>query len=273
MGATMTMTHVWLWAALALVSSDSGSPRLRLRHCTDLTRADSPHPARALRRLLPLVILALFVVVFRLVETMSVVLALVMAAATASYVVTGERRRRENERALAAVSRCAGVLASSIRAGASLPKALEAAADAVNLGAIHQPLAAAVRLTQQGRSPVPALCADSAAPELRHLGTLWSVAETRGIRLVTLLDHLQQHWDSLARHRLKVNAALQGPFATALILSVLPLVGLGLGAVMGAHPLQFLTHTALGSVIMLVGVGFVCAGFLWTYHIINTARG
>jgi tight adherence protein B len=57
------------------------------------------------------------------------------------------------------------------------------------------------------------------------------------------------------------------------LLAVLPLLGIGLGAAMGARPLQVLLGTEKGQVAMLVGAGLDALGLLWTARIVKAAGG
>ncbi|MDR0504318.1 MAG: hypothetical protein LBG70_00705, partial [Bifidobacteriaceae bacterium] len=67
------------------------------------------------------------------------------------------------------------------------------------------------------------------------------------------------------------NAALAGPQATARTLAWLPLVGLGLGALLGAQPWQVLTDAGIGSLAGLVGLGLLLIGRWWTRQMIRKA--
>ncbi len=57
--------------------------------------------------------------------------------------------------------------------------------------------------------------------------------------------------------------ALAGPKASARMLSWLPLVGLGLGIVMGADPIGFLAGSMIGVSCLMVGLAFEVVGILW----------
>jgi tight adherence protein B len=70
-----------------------------------------------------------------------------------------------------------------------------------------------------------------------------------------------------------VAAQLAGARSTAALLAVLPLLGIGLGAAMGARPLHVLLGTERGQVAMLVGAGLDALGLLWTARIVKAAGG
>lgn len=56
-----------------------------------------------------------------------------------------------------------------------------------------------------------------------------------------------------------------------MILAVLPAAGLLLGSAMGANPIDFLLHTGLGGILLVMGVGLTCGGFVWSRKIIEAA--
>ncbi|HHY08048.1 MAG TPA: hypothetical protein GX530_05920 [Corynebacteriales bacterium] len=76
-----------------------------------------------------------------------------------------------------------------------------------------------------------------------------------------LRDHrnsLQQVWTQLAGIR-----------ATTLLLTQLPVLGIGLGYLVGAHPLRFLT-SGWGSLVLAAGIGCQCLGVWWIGRMLHT---
>ena len=69
----------------------------------------------------------------------------------------------------------------------------------------------------------------------------------------------------------RVQAQLAGPRATAVVLSVLPGLGLLLGQLLGADPVGVLRDGALGQTLLVTGVGLATAGFTWCDRILRTA--
>ena len=61
-----------------------------------------------------------------------------------------------------------------------------------------------------------------------------------------------------------VDAELASARLTGQLLAVLPGLGLGLGFVGGGDPLGFLIGTPLGQGCVVVAVGLLCAGLIWT---------
>ena len=66
-------------------------------------------------------------------------------------------------------------------------------------------------------------------------------------------------------------SALAGPRASAVLLSLLPLAGLGLGALLGGDPLHVLLFTVPGRGCLLVGGGLWLAGRTWTALLVRRA--
>ena len=62
------------------------------------------------------------------------------------------------------------------------------------------------------------------------------------------------------RFSARVDAGLAGARATAAVLAGLPLLGVGLGQLIGADPLGFLLSGGLGGWLLFVGVTLACCG-------------
>jgi tight adherence protein B len=65
------------------------------------------------------------------------------------------------------------------------------------------------------------------------------------------------------RFAARVDAGMAGARATAAVLAGLPVVGVGLGQLIGADPLSFLLSGALGGWLLIIGVSLACVGLLW----------
>jgi tight adherence protein B len=60
---------------------------------------------------------------------------------------------------------------------------------------------------------------------------------------------------------------MAGARATAAILAGLPLLGVLLGQLIGARPLNFLLSGQVGGWLLVVGSTLACAGLLWSDRI------
>ncbi|WP_158408006.1 type II secretion system F family protein [Corynebacterium epidermidicanis] len=200
-----------------------------------------------------------------------------VVAATLWWTVQRGRRRRTATRNAQATAAVVGQLLSDVAAGASIGHSIRGIS--ANLPPATTPEIAGVlhttaRHTAMGASGAHLLIdAPSTCPDLRYLGKLWAVSESRGIALGVLLEQCQRRIDTRLRHSASTQASLQGPQATAVVLALLPLAGIGMGAAMGAHPLEFLCQTSLGNVLLIGGVSLACGGFAWVQVMTHRAAG
>ena len=104
------------------------------------------------------------------------------------------------------------------------------------------------------------------------LAAAWAVSGRTGAPLAGVLEGLaravEDELDALAAR----DTALAGPKATARILSTLPLLGLGLGMVMGTDPLGVLLGMVWGHLALVLGLGLSAAGLLWTRRLVRGAE-
>ena len=105
------------------------------------------------------------------------------------------------------------------------------------------------------------------AAELDRVADAWRVAERHGLALAELLSAARADLGARIRFRSRTDASLAGARATATILAGLPLLGVGLGQLMGAHPLQVLFVSPAGRYLLPLGTGLACAGLLWADEI------
>ncbi|MFR9804885.1 type II secretion system F family protein [Pseudonocardia sp. RS010] len=188
------------------------------------------------------------------------------------------RRRRSRAREGAAATAAAGELADAVsriveelRSGSHPAAALGGARSDGPLAAqALAPAAAAARLGDD----VPAAldrcaagCSDLVATELRRLAGAWSLADRHGAPLADLLSGTLADLRWRLAFAARVRARLAGPRATAGVLTALPLLGLGLGHLLGADPLRVLRDGLLGQALLLVGSGLLLAGLLWSDRI------
>jgi tight adherence protein B len=174
------------------------------------------------------------------------------------------RRRLRSERdLLAAVRLLVAEVESGARADAALAAAAEVAPDhAAGLGA-------AGRAAADGVDVAPALLGE---PALIPLGQAWRVAGAVGAPLAEVLSGVAQDLAARADQARAVAVALSAVRSTATLLSGLPLVGIGLGAAMGAAPLAFLVQSPGGQLVCCVGVVLDLIGLLWTQRLARRAE-
>jgi tight adherence protein B len=109
-------------------------------------------------------------------------------------------------------------------------------------------------------------------PETRPIGLAWQLGADTGTALAAVLDRVAADLHAEQEHRHTVETVLAGPRASALLLAGLPLVGIALGAAMGARPLSVLTGTVGGQLLCLAGVVLDVAGLLWMRRLLGRAE-
>jgi tight adherence protein B len=194
-----------------------------------------------------------------------------VAALTMSVIALGAIRQRTINRRRAATQRAIRLVIAELAAGSRPAEALKAGADALAElpdPAVADALRAAAAAAATGSEVDRALRAD---PELGALAGAWRVASTVGAPLVDVLSRTADDLAARAAQDRAVAAALAGPRSSAMVVAVLPVLGILLGAAMGAHPLTFLLHVPAGRLVCLVGVLFDSAGVLWTRRLVAGA--
>jgi tight adherence protein B len=168
------------------------------------------------------------------------------------------------------------VLASELRAGRSPSVALMSAATVAS-GPAARALAEAGGSTSMGAGAAEALtrrAQESAVPELlTGLAVCWQVCQGAGSSLAVAVDRLEEALRADQVCREEVEAELEGPRSTALLLAGLPLFGLALGSGLGGDPLHVLLRTPIGWACLVAGVGLELAGLFWTGRIVRAAGG
>lgn len=110
----------------------------------------------------------------------------------------------------------------------------------------------------------------SSAPDSwERIAVYWKLAAEHGLAMATLMGAARN--DILSRQRFSetVHAGLAGARATAAILAAMPVIGVLLGCLIGAHPVSFLLAGRPGAVLMTIGVALICAGVIWSDRIID----
>lgn len=219
--------------------------------------------------------LAVVILSFLLIGEPTVALTAGVIIGTATWSLRQLRAGQRSRRRSAATAVFLGHLLGELRAGSGIPQAISAAADSVPENAPPEFRSAvevtAARTRSGGSGPDVLHDARATVPELGELAQMWRTAEHHGIPLAPLIGEAQQRLDARTRHRAATNAALQGPQATAVVLTLLPLAGVGMGSAMGADPLGLLFGGGLGGILLLLGVALSCSGFLWSRQIIMGA--
>ncbi len=110
------------------------------------------------------------------------------------------------------------------------------------------------------------------AEGLRGLAACWRVAVDQGAGLADGLDRLEAALRAERNQRADLRAQLSGARTTGVMLAGLPVVGLALGAALGADPLHVLLHTPSGSVCLAAGGVLEGLGLWWALRIMRGAE-
>lgn len=138
------------------------------------------------------------------------------------------------------------------------------------VGSALRTVAARVGLGADVTTGLRAVAADSAVPSYwDRIAVCWRLASDHGLTMATLMRAAQRDIVDRQRFSSRVQAGLAGARATAAILAGLPLLGILLGQLIGAHPLRFLLGSGLGSWLLLLGAGLTAAGVSWSDRIVD----
>ncbi|NEB00643.1 type II secretion system F family protein [Streptomyces sp. SID13726] len=110
------------------------------------------------------------------------------------------------------------------------------------------------------------------AEGLSGLAACWRVAVDQGAGLAAGLGRLEGALRAERDQRADLRAQLAGARSTAWMLAALPVLGLGLGAALGADPLHVLLHTGAGLGCLLVGGLLEGVGMWWAMRIVRGAE-
>ncbi|MFF7644377.1 type II secretion system F family protein [Streptomyces canus] len=203
-----------------------------------------------------------------------------------------EERRVRERRAAAVIALCA-VVAGEVRAGRQPGEALVRAVrdfegpgdggpgsggsgpGAPESGGLGETQAAVLAAARFGGDVPGALAAAARRPGaegLLGLAACWRVAVDQGAGLAAGLDRLEGALRAERDQRSDLRAQLAGARSTAWMLAALPVLGLGLGAALGADPLHVLLHTGSGLGCLLVGGLLEGVGMWWATRIVRGAE-
>jgi tight adherence protein B len=210
---------------------------------------------------------------------LAVVLPAGLVAALAIVGLTLWIRRRRHLRAKGraaestALQGALEVLVGELRVGAHPVSAFSVAAAEVD-GPVAESLHAVAARARLGADVAAGLRSVSARSSLpahwERLAVCWKLAQEHGLSIAPLMQAAQRDVVERARFSARVDAGMTGARTTAVVLAGLPLLGVGLGELIGAKPLRFLMSNGVGGWLLVIGVTLVCAGMLWSDRI--TAR-
>lgn len=173
----------------------------------------------------------------------------------------GPASRRHQALSRARVIRALGTLAAELDAGLAPGEALMRSAGHPSVWP-H-----ASRAAHWGGDVAEALDLDAAsAPVLQQVAACWRVG-SRGAGLADSMRQVAASARAAEDVRVELEGQLAGPRATARVLAALPLVGLGLGIMLGSDPLSWLLTTVPGRLCLGTGAVLTTVGMWWTSRI------
>lgn len=199
-------------------------------------------------------------------------LAAVLVCLTARTRIRRRRRARASRDEGHAVAAALEVLIGELRVGAHPVAAFRTAA-AESSGSVRQAFGAVAGRAQLGADAAAGMrsvAATSSVPaQWNRMAVFWELAAQHGLAISVLMR--AAHRDILDRQRFtdRIHAALAGARASTAILAGLPLLGLALGELIGAHPARFLLGGGAGGALLVIGIALICAGLAWADRIID----
>lgn len=258
------MVGTLILLSLAVLSATVGSPGPAQRGQA-VTGA-----GRLPRRLILLIFPVLVLVLIAAGTDPASLIALLIVLSVAGWQIRRHRSSRARTRRARTLVAFLGSCAGNLRAGLPMAEAMSQSLDTLpETAGVSDVLGTAARRARSGAGPE--VLVDAPAGDLRRLGELWAASEHHGLPLVALIEQMRAQIDTGLRHRAATAAALQGPQATAVILSLLPVAGVVMGTAMGADPLAVLTGGGIGGMMLVGGVTLGAAGFLLTQKILAGA--
>jgi tight adherence protein B len=189
------------------------------------------------------------------------------------------RRRRAAQarrRAAAVVELCAG-LAAELRSGATPQQALHTVLGRASnltqgLGAESSARLAAGRYGADVPAALRSVAELPGGRGAAAVAACWQITAESGTGLAPGLDQLADALRAEKALAEEIESELSGPRTTVAVLAALPLVGLLLGAALGAEPVRILLHTPAGLACLVGGALLEAAGLAWTARIVRAAE-
>ncbi|MFF3785536.1 type II secretion system F family protein [Streptomyces sp. NPDC001933] len=204
------------------------------------------------------------------------VLPLLGGAAAVPLVRRWLRRRalgKERERREAGVVALCGAAVGELRAGHEPGQALLVALRGNGvMGAAEAGVSAAARFGGDVPGALAQAAREPGLDGLAGVAACWRVAVDGGAGLAAGLDRLEGALRAERRRREELRAQLAGAWSTVAVLALLPVLGLGLGAALGADPLRVLLHTPAGLVCLVTGGLLEAAGLCWAARIVRAGE-
>ncbi|MFJ6464550.1 type II secretion system F family protein [Streptomyces sp. NPDC091387] len=183
-----------------------------------------------------------------------------------------ELRKVRERRADGVVDLC-GAVVGELRAGREPGQALLVAVRGTGvMGAAEAGVSAAAQFGGDVPGALGQAACEPGLDGLAGVAACWRVAVDGGAGLAAGLDRLEGALRAERRRREELRAQLAGAWSTVVVLALLPVLGMGLGAALGAEPLRVLLHSSAGLACLVVGGLLEAAGLLWAGRIVRAGE-
>jgi tight adherence protein B len=187
-----------------------------------------------------------------------------------TVVVLGARgaRRRLAARRRRAVAHACGVLAGQVRIGQVPLVAVRSAAEDCPV------LAGAVATAELGGDVIGHWQRQATEPGQQGLADLaraWQLADATGAGMAEVLDQVTEALHEDEALALMIASEVAGPRSSGKIMALLPVVGIGLGYLIGGDPITFLFDSPAGWGCLVGGAASACSGVLWMEWVADRA--
>ncbi|MEI2732972.1 MAG: type II secretion system F family protein [Dermatophilaceae bacterium] len=182
---------------------------------------------------------------------------------------SGSRADRRRQRlAESAVLAVLDALAAALRVGLTPDTALRHLADVDHgpVGRLAWELLAAGRAGGQCWRNIAGA---AGAPEVLVVAQAWELSHVAGVRLADAVDLAARLLRQGRARRDRREVALAGPRATIAVLTVLPLLGPGVGMAVGIDPFDLYAGTGLARVSTGAGLVMLISGRLWAAALVR----
>ena len=181
------------------------------------------------------------------------------------------RRRAEAAAFRAEVAQVLKAVSAELRAGVDPADALRAAAGGTSRGigtsgawqAVHAADAADARTALRSAAATPG------GETLADVAAAWHLAEQAGAPLAVILERMAVSLQAEIEVDHEVAAEAEPARATARLMAVLPIFGLGLGHLLGVNAAAVLVGSGLGVTCLVAGLTLACCGVWWIERIVS----
>ncbi len=221
----------------------------------------------------PMVVLpAVLVLLLAILTTPAVAAVAAMAAAMARTRLRRLRLRRRRRDEAESMTAALETLVGELRVGTHPVRAFGVAAEESD-GSVASALSTVTARAALGADVAAGLRAvaeESTVPfHWTRIAVYWGLAADHGLPMSTLMRAAQRDIVDRQRFSRQVQASLAGARATSAILAALPVLGIALGQLVGAHPLRFLLSDGVGGWLLIGGAALIIAGLVWSDRIVE----